>query len=111
MKRSIAGCRAAQPEATGGPDRHRHPPAAGTPGTGGGASVAALLFDSSRLSFEDVELISDAGGAGGAGSFGSEPSLGGLAGAKLEGLQDAGQAQLLEDGGQLISGMHRGPWW
>lgn len=61
------------------------PGLAGTPGTGGGASIAALLFASPGLTFTASELVSADGGNGGMGAFGSEPTAGGAPGAAKNG--------------------------
>lgn len=56
------------------------PGLAGTPGKGGGASIAALL-DASEVTFDGTELVAGRGGDAGLGSFGSEPTAGGAPGA------------------------------
>lgn len=63
---------------------------AGTSGTGGGASVAASVFDSEGLVFDAVQLQAGTGGDGGAGSFGTLPTSGGLPGAMLNGAPTGG---------------------
>ncbi len=70
------------------------PGLAGAPGTGGGASIAALLFDS-PVTFDASELTSGRGGTGGHGTFGSAPTMGGHAGAGFP----AVAVTLAKDGG------------
>ncbi len=55
------------------------PGLAGTPGKGGGASIAALLVESA-VTFDGAQLQSSDGGSGGRGSFGSAPTDGGEGG-------------------------------
>jgi hypothetical protein len=66
------------------------PGLAGTPGKGGGASVAALLFESPGLTLVDSELRAGRGGDGGAGTLGSNHSAGGAPGARIGNLPLAG---------------------
>ena len=58
------------------------PGLAGTPATGGGASIAALLVDS-RVVFDGAQLRSLTGGSAGRGSFGSAPTAGGSGGSNV----------------------------
>jgi hypothetical protein len=58
------------------------PGLAGTPGAGGGASIAALLVRS-PVTFDHSELVAGDGGDGGRGTFGSDPTPGGLAGVNV----------------------------
>ncbi|MCL2777202.1 MAG: hypothetical protein FWD73_04295 [Polyangiaceae bacterium] len=63
---------------------------AGTPGKGGGASIAALLSASEGLTFDAALVLAGQAGAGGKGSLGGSPTPGGAAGATAAG---AGAAQ------------------
>lgn len=58
---------------------------AGTPGKGGGASIAALVWSSPGLVFEDTLLFGGEGGAGGKGTLGAAPTAGGKAGGTATG--------------------------
>jgi len=79
---------------------------AGTPGKGGGASIAALLSASDGLTFDAALVFAGQGGAGGKGSLGGSPSLGGAAGTTAAG---AGPAQPGGRGGRPgISGSGAG---
>jgi hypothetical protein len=56
------------------------PGLAGTPGKGGGASIAAMIFESEGLTLDATELRAGRGGHGGKGSLGSDESAGGQPG-------------------------------
>lgn len=62
---------------------------AGTPGKGGGASIAALVWSSPGLVFDDTALLGGKGGAGGKGTLGAVPTAGGKAGTTASGAGDA----------------------
>lgn len=68
------------PPSGGGGGAGGCPGLAGTPGKGGGASIAALVLASDGLTFEQAELVAGDGGAGGKGTFGSAPTAGGAGG-------------------------------
>ncbi len=61
------------------------PGLAGTAGKGGGASVGALLVEST-VTLDGTVVTASRGGQGGLGAFGSSPSVGGRAGANETGL-------------------------
>jgi hypothetical protein len=58
------------------------PGLAGTPGRGGGASIAALIV-ASEIRFEKARLVASAGGRAGRGALGSDGLAGGLPGAAV----------------------------
>lgn len=74
------------------------PGLAGTPGTGGGASIAAIVIDSTTT-FENSELSAGRGGDGGKGTFGSMPTAGGAAGFALT-INDGNAFLLGQPGGR-----------
>lgn len=83
------------------------PGLAGTPGKGGGASIAVALF-ASPVSFEKSSVEAGNGGAGGRGTFGSNPLPGGAGGMGLHQSGKAGGA----GGDSGVSGSGAGgPSW
>ncbi|HEY8080375.1 MAG TPA: hypothetical protein VIF62_39870, partial [Labilithrix sp.] len=75
---------------------------AGKPGTGGGASIGALVLASGGITFDGIDVKAGNAGDGGAGSLGSDATAGGYAGVAPT---NAGTAQPGGNGGRAgVSG-------